>query len=63
MLSGLASLVLSRYQDFTVDQLAGAILCNAQDIGYQDNRAGYGRIDAYRAMRYGDSTCARTPEW
>lgn len=63
MVSGLAALVKSRYPHYSANQIAAAILCNAQDIGDQNNRTGYGRIDAYRSMRYGAASCAKPPEW
>jgi len=63
LVSGLAALVKSSYPDYSADQIAAAILCNAQDIGDQNNRAGYGRINAYLTMRYGAASCAQPPVW
>lgn len=63
MVSGLAALIKSHYPHYSADQLVGAVLCNADDIGDQNNRTGYGRINAFKSIRYGDSNCAVPPEW
>ena len=56
--SGLAALLLSRYPDYTPDQLARAIVMNADDRGAPsyDNAFGCGRINAQRALSGGAVT-------
>lgn len=53
--SGLAALLRARYPSYTPDQVASAILDNAEDIGPagRDDYAGCGLIDAYRALLNG----------
>jgi len=50
--AGLASLVLSRYPGYTVDQVVQAIQQGADDLGAPgwDPLYGHGRIDAYRTL-------------
>ncbi len=53
--SGLAALLRAYYPSYTPDQIASAILDNAEDIGAagRDDYAGCGLIDAYRALLNG----------
>ena len=55
--AGLAALIYSRYPGYTAQQVRTAILCNADDLGApgRDDVYGYGRINAWRALRYGAS--------
>ncbi len=50
--AGLAALVYAAYPTYTPDQVASAILDNAQDLGTSgwDQYFGCGRIDAFRAV-------------
>lgn len=50
--AGLAALVYARYPTYSLDQVASAILDNAQDLGSTgwDPYYGCGRIDAFRAL-------------
>jgi len=55
--AGLAALILSRYPSYTPDQVADAIVHNADDLptagsGY-DTTYGCGRINAYASLRHG----------
>ncbi|HEY77433.1 MAG TPA: peptidase S8 [Thermoflexia bacterium] len=53
--AGLAALLRAHYPSYTPDQIASAILDNAEDIGAagRDDYAGCGLIDAYRALLNG----------
>lgn len=53
--SGLAALLRAYYPSYTPDQIASAILDNAEDIGAagRDDEAGCGLIDAYRSLLNG----------
>jgi len=53
--AGLAALLIARYPNYTPDQVASAILDNAQDLGENgwDEYYGCGRIDAYQALSIG----------
>ncbi|MFZ5916577.1 MAG: S8 family serine peptidase [Chloroflexota bacterium] len=53
--AGLAALILSRYPSYTPDQVADAIVHNADDLGAagRDDLFGCGRINAYASLRYG----------
>lgn len=50
--AGLAALVYARFPTYTPDQVASAILDNAQDLGSAgwDAEYGCGRIDAFKAL-------------
>ncbi|UCC64108.1 MAG: S8 family serine peptidase [Anaerolineae bacterium] len=60
--AGLAGLVYSRYPDYSPDQVAQAIVHNADDLGTsdRDDQFGCGRINAYRSLAHGalSSDCA-----
>ncbi len=53
--AGLAALLRARYPAYTPDEIASAILDNADDLGASgwDSHYGCGRIDAYRALLRG----------
>jgi len=59
MVAGLAALLKARYPGYSSDQIADAILCNTDDIGYQSNRSGNGRINAYRSLLNGAVGCSK----
>lgn len=67
--AGLAALVWARFPTYTPDQVASAILDNAQDLGPSgwDIYYGCGRIDAFRALwegaRGGSPLCLGTVAW
>jgi subtilisin family serine protease len=54
--TGLSALILSRYPSYGPEQLARAIVNNADDLGATgyDTNFGCGRIDAYRSLTGGD---------
>jgi len=60
--AGLAGLIYSRYPSYTPDQVAQAIVHNADDLGTpgRDDTYGCGRINAYRSLANGavSSGCA-----
>ncbi|MCL5110053.1 MAG: S8 family peptidase [Chloroflexi bacterium] len=63
--SGLAGLLLARYPGYSPDQLAAAIVNNAEDLGPiigKDPEYGCGRINAYRSLAYGTGG-AGCPGW
>jgi subtilisin family serine protease/uncharacterized protein YkwD len=53
--AGLAALILSRYPGYTPDQVADAIVHNADDLGAtgHDDLFGCGRINAHASLRHG----------
>ena len=53
--AGLAALLRDRFPSYTPDQIASAILDNAEDLGTAgwDPYAGCGRIDAFQALSVG----------
>jgi len=67
--AGLAALVYARFPTYTPDQVASAILDNAQDLGSTgwDIYYGCGRIDAFRALwdgaRGDDPVCLGARVW
>jgi subtilisin family serine protease/uncharacterized protein YkwD len=60
--AGLASLIYSKYPDYTADQVAQAVVHNADDLGPtgRDDTYGCGRINAHRSLTNGaaSSDCA-----
>jgi hypothetical protein len=58
MAAGLAALIKARHPAYTADQIADAIVCNADDIGDQDGKAGNGRVNAYRSLANSAAECS-----
>jgi hypothetical protein len=58
MVAGLAALLKAHHPGYSSDQIADAILCNADYIGYQSNRTGNGRMNAYRSLLNGAVGCS-----
>jgi len=56
--AGLAGLVYSRYPGYSPDQVAQAIVHNADDLGTsgRDDQFGCGRINAHRSLAHGASS-------
>jgi hypothetical protein len=55
LVAGLAGLIFSQYPTYTPDQVAKAIVHNADDLGIagHDSLYGCGRINAYRSLAVG----------
>ncbi len=63
LVSGVAALVVSRYSDATVSDVAGRLIDTAVDRGAsgRDSHFGYGSIDAYAALTENVDTGGRYP--
>ncbi len=63
--AGLAALVRAYHPEYSSEQIAQAILCNADDLGDpgRDDVYGYGRINAWRTLRNGAPAVNCADDW